>query len=206
MGFVVYLFGAPRIYFSKRPPLTYLNTSPVNRGDRKEWESLSWGSDQNQFSNIFHPIQPLNKKNFWGRDRRRVIRLTVGWRPTVKYLPNAFRVFDWPGLQTRPSGLPMRRGVRIICVRRVSSTTAAATPRSRVQSSTADAGGPPERSRRMDATSQSVGGRSVGRSAIGRTDGAATSGANYCKAHGPYEKWHVKHQFNLKIILHTNAR
>lgn len=25
------------------------------------------------------------------------------------YLPNAFRFSDWPGLQTRPSGLPMRR-------------------------------------------------------------------------------------------------
>jgi len=36
------------------------------------------------------------------------------------YSPNAFRVSDWPGLQTRPSGLPMRRVVQVIRVERVS--------------------------------------------------------------------------------------
>lgn len=40
-------------------------------------------------------------------------------RPITEDLPNAFRVSDWPGLQTRPSGLPMRRVVRVIWVQRV---------------------------------------------------------------------------------------
>lgn len=39
--------------------------------------------------------------------------------PIIVYSPNAFRVSDWPGLQTRPSGLPMRRVVQVIRVQRL---------------------------------------------------------------------------------------
>lgn len=113
MGFVVYLFGAPRIYFSKRPPLTYLNTSPVNRGDRKEWESLSWGSDQNQFSNIFHPIQPLNKKNFWGRDRRR--RLATNGKVLTQCIPGFWLA--------RSSNTPIRAANATRCTNNLRATS-----------------------------------------------------------------------------------
>lgn len=46
----------------------------------------------------------------------------------IVYSPNAFRVSDWPGLQTRPSGLPMRRVVQVIRVQQVSRISSYSLP------------------------------------------------------------------------------
>lgn len=91
------------------------------------------------------------------------------------YLPNAFRVSDWPGLQTRPSGLPMRRVLQLIRGQQSLVTLLYGD----------DSTGVIDVRRRMTRSAVVGMRRCIDRSGPEAEQRAAPSGANYCKAYGP---------------------